>query len=240
MSSSPQPPQSSCRPGGSTANRPCPSTLTLLSTHNNHRLQSKGTSLILFPEAFLGGYPRTCSFGACRRLQAPLRPRPFLSYYKAAIDLGDTVSGAGDLWLARKLPVNSDTGYRGDGTREYLEDVARQTGVFIVTGVVERAGGSLYCAALFVDPKLGVIGKRRKVQPTGSERLVWAQGQPSSLRAVAATIKGVRVVMGCAICWENYMPLLRYSLYAQEVNLLASSHGGPEIDMGESDEDGGL
>jgi predicted amidohydrolase len=54
---------------------------------------------------------------------------------------------------------------RGDGTREELERVARETGVFVVVGLVEKAGGSLYCAVVYVCPKLGVIGKRRKVQP---------------------------------------------------------------------------
>ncbi|KJZ74413.1 hypothetical protein HIM_06223 [Hirsutella minnesotensis 3608] len=102
---------------------------------------------------------------------------------------------------------------------EVLEGVARETGVFLVVGCVERAGGSLYCAAVYVCPREGIVGKRRKVMPTASERLVWAQGCPSSLRAVTTTLRGVRVNMAAAICWESYMPLLRQALYAQNINL---------------------
>ncbi|KAK4464634.1 carbon-nitrogen hydrolase [Cladorrhinum samala] len=198
--------------------------------HFAQRAGARKIDILLLPEAYIGGYPRGTGFGCVIGDRTNEGREEYLRYFQNAVDLGDTVgdgAGAGEAWIKRQLPgdpllAGHDDGIlnkRGDGTRERLERIARDTGVFLVTGLIEKTGGSMYCSVVYVCPKLGMVGKRRKVMPTGSERLVWAQGSPATLKAVSTVIRGVRINLAAAICWENYMPLVRQALYAQNINL---------------------
>nr|AEZ67002.1 nitrilase [Trichoderma lixii] len=223
------------RVGTASPNTQATTPLTLAHLHDIvSRAAAQRIDILVLPEAFIGGYPRGTSFGCVVGSRTAEGRESFAQYFDKAIDLGDTVgdgsAGAGVKWVRRELPGYELGGSgRGDGSREELERIARDTGVFFVTGCIEKAGGSLYCAAVYVCPKEGIIGKRRKVMPTGTERVMWAQGHPSTLRAVTTFIRGQRINLAAAICWENYMPLLRQSLYAQNINLyLAPTADGRE------------
>src|SRR3990172_2106967 len=91
---------------------------------------------------------------------------------------------------------------------------ARAAGTYVVMGMTERnieaSGASLYNTLLFIDSKGEILGKHRKLVPTGAERLVWAQGDGSTLHVFDTPFGR----LGGLICWENYMPLARYAMYA--------------------------
>lgn len=125
-----------------------------------------------------------------------------------------------------------------------VEKLARTYRVFVVSGVIERHGGTLYCAVVWIDPARGLIDVRRKVQstgrwritdhpqlmPTASERLVWGQGSARDVKLVAATLPApapqLELKISATICWENYMPLLRQRMY----DLGAMIYCAPTVD----------
>ncbi|MBI3676011.1 MAG: carbon-nitrogen hydrolase family protein [Proteobacteria bacterium] len=146
--------------------------------------------LIVFPEAFLGGYPKGASFGAVVGSRSTQGRRDFERYYRGAIDLPGPES-------------------------EVIAEAARETGLFVVAGCIERDRGTLYCTALFFDGARGLVGKHRKVMPTAMERLIWGYGDGSTMNAFETSLGKI----GAVICWENYMPMLRMHMYAQGVTL---------------------
>jgi nitrilase len=81
-------------------------------------------------------------------------------------------------------------------------------------GVVERDGGTLYCAALFFSPE-GYLGKHRKLMPTAAERLTWGFGDGPTLPVYDTSLGR----LGAVICWENYMPMLRMTMYAKGIQI---------------------
>lgn len=132
------------------------------------RAASDSIDILVLPEALLGGYPRGSSFGCLVGDRSSEGREEFAQYFERAIDLGDTVgdgAGGGSKWVKRELGGSEHDEVRGDGTREILEQISRDTSILLVTGLVERAGGSLYCTVVYVCPKNGMIGKRRKVMP---------------------------------------------------------------------------
>ncbi len=100
---------------------------------------------------------------------------------------------------------------------ERLGAIAREHGVWLVVGVQERArhGGTIFNTLLYFAADGTLVDTHRKLVPTGSERTVWGMGDGSTLRVVDTPLGRV----GGLICWENYMPLARFYLYAQGVDV---------------------
>ena len=155
---------------------------------------ANGANIIVFPEAFIPAYPRGLSFGAVVGSRSSEGRNQFLRYAKNAI----TVPGP---------------------ETEQLGEAVKKVGAYTVIGVIERddhsSGGTLYCTAIFFGPDGTLLGKHRKLKPTGSERLIWGEGDGSTL-PVFETPYGK---IGSLICWENYMPLARAAMYQKGIQI---------------------
>jgi nitrilase len=151
---------------------------------------ARGARLVVFPEAFVSAYPRGMTFGAVVGNRTPEGREWYRRYWESSVDVpGPAV----------------DT----------MADIARESAIYLVIGVIERDGGTLYCTVLFFAPNGEYLGKHRKLVPTASERLVWGQGDGSTMPVFDTEVGRI----GAAICWENYMPLYRTALYAKGVQL---------------------
>jgi nitrilase len=100
-----------------------------------------------------------------------------------------------------------------------LGEAARKAGITLAVGVTERDGhfsrGTLYCTVVYFGPDGQLLGKHRKLKPTGAERLIWGEGDGSTLSVLDTALGKI----GGLICWENYMPLARTLMYARGVEL---------------------
>jgi nitrilase len=155
-----------------------------------HEASGQGAQLAVFPEAFVSAYPRGLSFGATIGSRTAGGREEFRRYWESAIDVpGPALDRLGQIAAANRL--------------------------YLVIGVIEREGGTLYCTVLFFDDRGRYLGKHRKLMPTASERLVWGFGDGSTM-PVFDTPLGK---LGAVICWENYMPLLRTTMYSKGIQL---------------------
>ena len=148
----------------------------------------RGAKIAVFPEAFIGGYPKGADFHIFIGARTPEGRQEYANYWSRAI----AVPGP-------------ETGIIGDA--------AREAQMFVTIGVIEREGGTLYCTALFFGPDGALLGKHRKLMPTAAERLCWGFGDGSTL----TTVETPWGKMGAVICWENYMPLLRMAMYSKGI-----------------------
>lgn len=152
----------------------------------------EGSELIVFPESFIPGYPRGFSFGATVGNRTDEGRKIYLEYHKNSID------------------IHSEDLKR-------LEDLSKTQNVYLVIGITEKENlnGSLYCSMLYISPKVGLLGVHRKIKPTGTERVIWSEASGESLVSFETEIGK----LGGLICWENYMPLARMSMYKQGVEI---------------------
>ena len=149
-----------------------------------------GARVIVFPEAFITGYPKGLNYGLVVGARDPVGREEFRLYLDAAI----AVPGP---------------------ETETLGKAAAKHASHVVIGVIEREGGTCYCTVLFFGPDGVLLGKHRKLMPTALERMIWGFGDGSTLTAVDSPYGRI----GSVICWENYMPMLRMAMYSKEVAL---------------------
>ena len=155
---------------------------------------AQGAKLIVFPEAFIPAYPRGLGFGAVVGSRSADGRRTWERYWANSVDVP------------------------GPAT-EALGAAAREAGAYLVIGVVERdtqfSRGTLYCSLLYYGPQGQILAKHRKLKPTAAERLIWGEGDGSTLSVLDTELGKI----GGLICWENYMPLARMALYGKGVEL---------------------
>jgi nitrilase len=163
----------------------------------------EGAKLVVFPEAWFPGYPTWI-----------WRLRP-----------GGDMALAGELHA--RLRDNAIDLARDDLAP--LRRAAAEHGLTIVCGINEvdgaYSGSTLYNTVVVIGPDGAILNRHRKLIPTNPERMVWGRGDASGLKVVETPVGRI----GCLICWENYMPLARYALYAQSLDILVA----PTWDCGE-------
>jgi len=155
---------------------------------------NKGAKIVLLPEAFIPAYPRGFTFG---------------------MKIGSRNEEGRALW--KRYWENA---IEASGSEvKILGKAASDSGVYLSIGVIERDGASggetLYCSMFYFSPDGRLIGKHRKLKPTGSERLIWGEGDGSTMPAFSTEFGKI----GGLICWENYMPLARMAMYGQGVEI---------------------
>ena len=151
---------------------------------------ASGAKVILFPEAFIVGYPKGLDYGLVVGARDAAGREEFRLYLDAAIEVP------------------------GPQTQR-LGEAAAAHGSYVVIGVIERELGTCYCTVLFFGPDGSLLGKHRKLMPTAMERMIWGFGDGSTLTVVDSPYGRI----GSVICWENYMPMLRMAMYAKNVAL---------------------
>ena len=150
----------------------------------------QGAELVVFPEAFIGGYPKGHDFGVSLGIRSTEGREEFRHLFESAIEVP------------------------GPATK-FIGSVAEDHAMHLVVGVIERDGGTLYCTALIFGPDGNLLGQHRKLMPTAMERVIWGSGDGSTIPVVATSLGKI----GSVICWENYMPLLRTAMYAKGIEL---------------------
>ena len=154
----------------------------------------QGARFILFPEAFIPAYPRGLAFGTVVGSRSPVGRRIWQRYWENTVE----VPGP---------------------TTQKLGEAAKKANVYLAMGVIERDGersnGTLYCTILYFGPDGRLLGKHQKLKPTAGERLIWGEGDGSTLTVISTEIGRI----GGLICWENYMPLARMAIYSKGVEL---------------------